>query len=158
MNFLEQLTKEWFEYQDYFVRTNVKFGRLGHGGWKGEMDVVVIDPSTSHLTHVEVSSDADTWAVRRQRLGDKFEKAKPHYREVFPSTKGTARCVAIVGTSSNSRESLGLPGIKEISIPEFVAEITAYLAEKAPLSSAVPEHWPLIRAMQFACAWGRLQG
>ena len=26
MNFLEEIASEWYEYQGYFVRTNVKFG------------------------------------------------------------------------------------------------------------------------------------
>ncbi len=37
MNFLEQIISEWYAYKGYFVRMNIKFGKLSHGGWKGEI-------------------------------------------------------------------------------------------------------------------------
>jgi hypothetical protein len=53
MNFLEQLTSEWYAYRGYFVRTNVKFGRRPAGGYEGEMDVVAFDPLKKVLVHVK---------------------------------------------------------------------------------------------------------
>ena len=40
MNFLEQVIAEWFSHKGYFVKTNIKFGKLPRGGFAGEMDVV----------------------------------------------------------------------------------------------------------------------
>jgi len=55
MNFLEQLISEWYAHKGYFVRTNIKFGRLSHGGWKGEIDVVAYEPKSKEFIHVETS-------------------------------------------------------------------------------------------------------
>ena len=154
MNFLEQLVNEWFEYQGSFVLTNQKFGRLGHGGWQGEMDIAAFDPLTGSLTHVEVSIDADTWAKRRTRIGQKFDSAEPFYSELFPFAAPPIRQLAIIGTSPKPKTRLGLPKVEEMSIPEFVHQVTAGLADAHPLRAAVPEHLPSLRAMQFALHWG----
>jgi len=37
---LEDLLCEYYEWQGYIVRRNIKVGRLGHGGWEGELDLV----------------------------------------------------------------------------------------------------------------------
>ena len=155
-SFLEQLAKEWFEFQGLFVRNNAKFGRLAHGGWKGEIDLLILDTAEGTVTHVETSSDADTWSRRRERLGKKFRDAEDYYQEVLPRVVAVSRPVikrAIVGTSLNAKESLGLPDVQETSIPAFVAEITESLKKTHPMRSAIPESWPLLRAMQFALTW-----
>jgi len=32
MYFLEELVAQWYEYNGYFARTNIKFDKLKHGG------------------------------------------------------------------------------------------------------------------------------
>ena len=39
VNFLEQLTAEWFEYRGYFVRRNIKVGKRQKGRHDCELDV-----------------------------------------------------------------------------------------------------------------------
>ena len=39
-NFLEQLVREWYEYQGYFVRQNVNVGKRAKGGYECELDIV----------------------------------------------------------------------------------------------------------------------
>lgn len=65
MSFLEQLTSEWYAYKGYFVRTNIKFGKLAKGGWTGEIDVAAYKPQTKEFIHIESSTDADSWNKRK---------------------------------------------------------------------------------------------
>src|SRR5882672_2600591 len=55
---LEDLLCEYYEWQGYIVRRNIKVGRLGHGGWEGELDIVAYHPKSNHLVHLEPSLDA----------------------------------------------------------------------------------------------------
>lgn len=58
MNFLEQPVSEWYAYQGYYVRENVRVSPRDRGGYKGELDVVAFHPETGELVHVETSMDA----------------------------------------------------------------------------------------------------
>ena len=49
MNFLEQLVAEWYEFNGYFVRRNVKVGPRAKGGHDGELDVVAFHPGRKSL-------------------------------------------------------------------------------------------------------------
>lgn len=55
MNHLETLIKQYYEWRGYIVRSNVKVGRLRHGGWAGELDIVAYHPVSEHLLHLEPS-------------------------------------------------------------------------------------------------------
>lgn len=153
-NFLEQLIREWFEFKNNFVRTNIKFGKLNHGGWTGEMDVLVLDPKDGTATHIEASSDARTWADRRVIVEKKFSDASKHYAGVLPKGVNVTRKLAIIGTSINPNEHLDLDGIQEMSIPDFIKSVSDGIRGSNPMNEAVPEHWPLLRAIQFAFHWG----
>jgi hypothetical protein len=72
MNFLEQLVAEWYEINGYFVRRNVRVGKLAHGGHEGELDVVAFHPEQKRLVHIESSMDGDTWDRREERFVRKF--------------------------------------------------------------------------------------
>src|SRR5437764_13234533 len=58
MSHLEDLLCEYYDWQGYIVRRNVKVGRLSHGGWEGELDIVAYHPKTRDLVHLEPSIDA----------------------------------------------------------------------------------------------------
>ena len=64
MNHLEQLISEWLEFKGFFVRRNVKVGKLQHGGHAGELDVVAYHPDTKCVLHIEPSIDSYDWAKR----------------------------------------------------------------------------------------------
>lgn len=59
-NYLEQLAAEWYEYQGYFVRRNIRVGLRKQGGYEGELDVVAFHPGRVALVHIETSMDADS--------------------------------------------------------------------------------------------------
>lgn len=79
MNFWEELAAEWYMYQGYFTRTNVKFSRRRNGGYEGEIDVLALDVAQNHLIHIECSTDASPWDQRISRMKRKFDSAMPHY-------------------------------------------------------------------------------
>jgi hypothetical protein len=64
MNHLEELTKQWLEYNGYFCRTTVRVAKRAKGGWDGELDVVAFHPDRDHFLHVECSLDAWSWDKR----------------------------------------------------------------------------------------------
>jgi len=61
MNHLEKLTRQYYDWKGYLVKGNVKVGRLDHGGWAGELDIVAYHPLTEHLVHIEPSMDTHSW-------------------------------------------------------------------------------------------------
>ena len=82
-NYLEQLTAEWYEYQGYFVRRNVRAGKLPKGGYECELGVVAINPESEHLVHIEASMDAWSWKEREKNYVKKFQAGKKHIPGLF---------------------------------------------------------------------------
>ena len=156
MNFLETLVAEWYSYNDYFVRTNVRFGALSHGGYQGEMDVVALRPDRRELIHIEASSDARSWAKRAKEFKRKFADAEPHYRKLAGFVPKTVQRIALVSYSKRCPQAPFGPEIEHCSIPEFVGQLDDHLATKNPLKEAVPEKFALLRAIQFAAAARKL--
>ena len=48
-NHLESLVAEWYEFQGYFIRRNVRVGKLPKGGYEAELDVVAFHPEQRSL-------------------------------------------------------------------------------------------------------------
>ena len=159
MNFLEQLAAEWYRYQGYLVNTNVKFGKLPKGGYVGEMDVVAFDPQSRQLVHVETSSDAGSWEVRRRRFAKKFGDAVKHYDELFSYRDGEVKRIAFLSFGQREKKGAFGPGIEVKSIPEFISEVVEGLRQRHPnpMKEVVPETFPILRGIQFAVHWGSLK-
>lgn len=153
MNFLEQLAAEWYAYNGYFVQTNLKFGKRKAGGWEGEMDVLAFHPRDKVLVHIETSSDADSWGCRKTRFTEKFDNAQKYYTQLFQFNYVRVEKIAIVGWGQIHPASISFKGIVIKSVPEFFSEITKVLNRRNPAKEAVPEHWPLLRAIQMATFW-----
>jgi len=155
VTFLEQLVAEWYAYRGFFVRTNVKFGKRPAGGYEGEIDVAAFDPKTKRLIHIEASTDADSWPERKKRFTKKFGDAKRHYKEIFDFQFDSIENRAIVGFSRRTLNEIDFgSNIKVVLVPEFVREVTEFLTGLSPMKSAVPEGYSLLRAIQFAAAYG----
>jgi len=167
VNFLEQLVAEWYQYKGYLVRTNVRFGRnaRGRGGHVGEMDVIAFDPKEKGFIHIETSTDADTWSKRKRKFEKKFSDARRYYMEEFSFKEMgmKPKQIAIVGFNLNPRQEYTLwkssaPGqsqwgdieIDVIHIPRFFKQINAELKNRNPQNEAVPETYPLLRAIQYS--------
>ena len=160
MNFLEQLVAEWYGYRDYFIRTNVKFGKRSKGGYTGEVDVLAVKPQERELIHVEASMDAYSWPKRREVFDRKFHKVQTHYQKLvgFEPDQDRIQRIALVGLNRTYPvEHFEGAGFEILLIPDFVAELVEYLDKKHPLREAVPETYPLLRALQFG-AFARRTG
>ena len=154
MNFLESLVAEWYEFSGYFVRSNSRTRKRPKGGWDVELDVLAFSPSDQRLVHIETSSDANSWQERKDRfLKKKFILSRKEYESLIGSNIKTIEKIAIVGWSTTKRDLNWGDDIKVVLIPQLLEEITAKLKETSPMKQAVPESFPLLRAMQMALAF-----
>lgn len=154
MNFLESLVAEWYEYSGYFVRSNPRARKRPKGGWDVELDVLAFLPSDRRLLHIETSSDANSWRERKDRfLKKKFILSQKEYESLIGSKIDTIEKIAIVGWSTTKSDLNWADDIKVMVIPQLLEEITTKLKENSPMKQAVPESFPLLRAMQMALAF-----
>lgn len=160
MNHLEELIYQYYEWQNYIVRRNIKVGRLAHGGYEGELDIVAYNPKTKHLIHIEPSIDGDSWKVRESRFRKKYEVGKKYIKtEVFPWLDEDQNVdfeqVAILVTARKNGELLA--GSKIKSIDQLMQEIKKKIIEKGIMASnAIPEQYNLLRTIQMAiCGYNK---
>jgi len=158
MNFLEQLAAEWYEYNGYFYRTNIRFGRPGHGGRIGEMDVIAYHPKTREFIHIECSSDAWSWEKKREVFRKKFDNASRYYKKEFPFEKSDIKKIAITGYSIprvNREKKLNFGfGIEVILVPDFVASAAQKISKLDPMTTGIHEStYPLLRAIQHGTVY-----
>lgn len=154
MRHLEVLISEYLEWQGYFIRRNSKVGRLSHGGWEMELDVVAFHPQTQDLVHYEPSIDALSWDKRTLRYVKKFEAGRKYiFSELFPWLPPSTplRQVAVFISHPKGRDTMA--GGVIVSIDELMAEIRAKVMLKGPMvGSAISEQYPLLRTIQLSHA------
>jgi hypothetical protein len=150
MNFLEQIAAEWYNFNGYFVSTNVNFGPRPRGGYTGEIDVLALKPPSRELVHLEMSSDADRWEERRARFERKFRDAAEWYEKLSGFAPEHIEKIAVVSLNLSTAGMEFVEGVTLKSVPEFVGEIMIALEGRGPASAAVPERFGLIRTLQFA--------
>lgn len=154
MNFLESLVAEWYEFSGYFVRSNPRTRKRPKGGWDVELDVLAFSPSDQRLVHIETSGDANSWQERKDRfLKKKFILSREEYESLIGSNINTIEKIAIVGWSTTKSDLNWGDDIKVVLIPQLIEEITTKLKATSPMKQAVPESFPLLRAMQMALAF-----
>jgi len=150
MNFLEELVAEWYEYQGYFVKRNIKVGKRAKGGYECELDVVAFHPEKKSLVHIEPSNDAHSWEKRVQRFRKKFDAGKkyiPHLFKGLDIPKNIEQ-IAIFGTAKTIPQNT-IGGGRILLASKLLDEIFTELAPLKLMSKAIPEQWPLLRAFQF---------
>ena len=148
MNQLEMLIEQYYEWKGYIVRNNVKVGRLSHGGWAGELDIVVYNPVSNHLLHLEPQIDAHPWETREKRFKKKFEAGKKYiHKEVFPWLKPETPIEQIAVLINSSRKRLG--GGAVVSIDELMRDVKSEIAKIGIMAKhAIPEQFDLLRTIQ----------
>jgi hypothetical protein len=150
-NHLESLVAEWYEFNGYFVRRNVKVGPRAKGGYECELDVVAFSPVKGELAHIEPSLDADTWQERERRYRKKFDAGRKYIPGLFPNIPIPEHidqiALLVYGGTDVSRE---LAGGHVVFIREFLQEVREILAGRSVSNAAVPEGFPLLRTLQFA--------
>ncbi|MFQ5564107.1 MAG: hypothetical protein ACE5FO_11115 [Parvularculaceae bacterium] len=148
-NFLEQLVGEWYEYKGYFIRRNVLVGKLEAGGYQGELDVVAFHPKKRHFVHVEVSSDADSWARREERYRKKFKVGRQHAHELFSHLdipKSLDQIALLLNAGARTRTHLA--GGRIMTGKEFMQQIRDALPP--PAKGTVHEQFSILKGLQFA--------
>lgn len=156
MNHLETLIHEYLEWQGYFVRRNTKVGRLAHGGWEMELDIVACRPKDSDgndvVVHDEPSIDALGWERREARYLKKFEAAKKYIlTEILPwlPSDTAIEHIAVFINHPIGRDEIA--GFRIKSIDEPMAEIRARVMDRGKASqNAIPEQYPLLRTLQLS--------
>ena len=151
MSQLEDLLFQWYDWQGYVVKRNVKVGKLGHGGWEGELDIVAYHPKNHELLHVEPSIDADSWTKREERFAKKFASGSKYiHADVFGWLDGNTplRQIAVLTSRGRGRETLA--GAEIITVDEVVKQIRDDVAEWGIVSKrAIPEQFDLLRTVQL---------
>ncbi len=152
MSHLEDLIAEYYDWKGYLVKQNIKVGRLKHGGWEMELDVIAFDLRSGHLIHLEPSIDAHSWSTREKRFEKKFKAAKKHiFTEVFTwlDRKTKIEQIAVLVSHPQGRDLLA--GEKIISIDELLLEIKQNIRKCGIIAkNAIPEQYPLLRTIQLS--------
>lgn len=152
MSHLEALLGEYLDWRGYLVRRNIKVGRLSHGGWEMELDVVGYHPGEGHVVHYEPSLDALSWERREHRYEKKFAAGRAHiFKSVFPwlAADTPLRQFAVFPAHPAGRDVIA--GGSILSIDELAAEIRAAVLACGPMSrNAIPEQYPLLRTLQLS--------
>jgi len=152
MSHLENLIAEYYDWRGYLVKRNIKVGRLRHGGWEMELDVIAFDPHTEHLIHLEPSIDAHSWATREKRFAKKFNSAKKYiFSEVFTWLDPAMEIEQIAVLITHPKDRDVLAGGKIVSIDELIAEIREKVVGCGIVGkNAIPEQYPLLRTLQLS--------
>lgn len=149
-NHLEQLVAEWYEYQGYFVRKNIKVGKRPQGGYECELDIVAFHPETKKLIQIEPSLDTDAWTKREIRYRKKFEAGKKYIPQLFNGfeipTSIDQIALFLFASTANHQE---IAGGKIVLVSDLMVKISEELSKNRVATQAVPEQFPLLRTIQF---------
>jgi hypothetical protein len=150
-NYLEQLTAEWYEHQDYFVRRNIRVGLRREGGHEGELDIVAFKPG--HLVHIETSMDTISWEAREERFRKKFETGERYIRSLFQgfTLPDQIEKIAVLGLASRANHEF-VGGGRIVLLNDLLNDILNHLKGVSWLSHSIPEAYPILRTLQVV-AW-----
>jgi hypothetical protein len=152
-NHLEDLVAEWYQWQGYFVRTNVQVGKRPKGGYECELDIVAFHPGYQKLVHVEPSLDADTWAKRELRYKKKFKAGQLYIPTLFEGVTLPIKIEQIAMFVFGGGERSKLAGGRILFIKEFMREVLAGVRIYRMESKAIPQGFPLLRSLQYAAQY-----
>ena len=152
MYHLESLIAEYLDWQGFIVKTNIKVGRLKHGGWEMELDILGYHPRSGALVHYEPSIDALSWEKSEARYKKKFAAGRNYiFSDVFTwlSPQTPLQQIAVFVSHPKGRDHIA--GGTIVSIDELMAEIRAKVVECGVMSgNAIPEQYPLLRMVQLS--------
>lgn len=153
VNHLETLVAEWYEFQGFFVRRNVQVGKRANGGYECELDIVAFHPERKELLHLEPSLDTDSWEKRELRYEKKFKAGRRHIPTLFLGIDVPAHIdqIALFVYGGGGRTSVG--GGRVLFIRDFMATVHAGIRSRRVNSAAIPEGFPHLRTLQFACEY-----
>jgi len=156
MDYLQRLVVEWYEYQGYFVHTDLWVGLQSDGSCECELDVVAFHPIRRHLVHVEPSFDLLSWQEREQHFEPKFLAGRKYLHRMFGNEPQVhLEQIALVVADEELPRTLA--GARVLRLADFLAAMLEALCAFAMAEAIVPDQWPLVRTLQFVAAYrGRL--
>jgi hypothetical protein len=151
MSHLEDLIAEYYDWKGYLVKRNIKVGRLPHGGWEMELDIIAYDPHSNHLIHIEPSIDADSWRKRETRFMKKFNAGKKYiFSDIYKWLESDTAIEQVAVLISHPKGRDNLAGGKIKSIDELISEIKSEIGSQGIMANnAIPEQYPLLRTIQM---------
>lgn len=155
MEYLEQLVKEWYEYQGYFVRRELWVGFESDGSYECELDIVAFHPTQRRVVHIEPSYDLLSWEEKEQHFQSKFDAGKKYLHRMFggePNLHIEQFALILEGDHANART---IGGGRIVLLSELYSKILQRLSSFAMSTATVPEQWPLILTLQFVAEYRR---
>lgn len=151
MSHLEELLTEYYEWLGHVVKCGALVGKLAHGGYEMELDVVAYEPRANRILHIEPSLDAHSWVERERRFAKKFQAGQKYIlSELFPWLPPTTQLVQRAVFPSASAERRTLAGAEVVTVDGVVAEIREAVRVRGVASrAAISEHYPLLRTIQL---------
>ena len=149
-NFLEDLVKEWLEFNGFLVKQNIPVDPRPNGGFNSELDVVGFHPVEKKVVHFEPSMDALSWEDREKRFSRKFEFGRKYIPKLFPGLTLPTKIeqyALLVFASKKNRSEIG--GGKIMLISEFLSTIRKDIHGLKLESGIVPENLPMLRLLLF---------
>lgn len=149
---LEQLISEYLEWKDFLIKRNIKVGRLPHGGWEMELDIVGYNPLLNKLVHYEPSIDAISWEKREARYEKKFKAGRKYIKEeIFKWITVGCNLEQFAVFINHPKNRHEIAGGKILSLDEFIKEVKDEVAKEGIVGKrAISEVYPLLRTLQLA--------
>ena len=156
MDYLQRLSAEWYEYQGYFVHTDLWVGLESDGSYECELDVVAFHPLRRHLVHLEPSFDLLSWEERERHFAPKFAAGRKYLHRLFGTGEQVhLEQIALIVADEETPRTIA--GARLLRLSDFMAAMLEALSTFDMAEAVVPEQWPLIRTLQFVAAYrGRL--
>lgn len=152
MEYLEQLTTEWYEYQGYFVRRDFWVGLQPDGSYECELNVVAFHPTRRHVVHIEPMLDFLSWKEEEQHFRTKFDAGKKYLHRLFGVPQAHIEQIALI-LSSDDPHRRTVAGGKILLLSELLAEILEKFRAFTISEAMIQEQWPLLRTLQFVAEY-----
>jgi hypothetical protein len=147
---LEDLLTEWYEYQGYFVKRNVKVGKGDAGGHECELDIVAFHPVTKQIVHIEPLLGAEPWGKRKLRYAKKFAAGKRYIPKIlqgiYQNQPIDQIAIFALGKNTNHAE---IGGGRVVNAESIVNEIVGEIRTRKLATDGIPEEFPLLRTIQY---------
>ena len=149
MDYLEQLLRQWYEYQGYFVRSDLWVGLQSDGTYDCELDIVAFHPVRRHVVHIEPSYELLASKDTEQHFQTKFDAGKKYLHRLFglEDHLHIEQYALIVGRQNVHWHTIG--GGRIVMLSDFLSDILQRLSGFGIANSMIPEQWPLILTLQW---------
>ena len=152
MEYLQQLATEWYEYQGYFVHTDLWVGLEADGSYECDLEVVAFHPIRRHLLHIEPSLDLLSWKDKEEHFQIKFAAGRKYLHRMF-GNEPRIHFEQLALVSATEQLPHTIAGAKLVRVSDLLGEIFAALSAFPISEWLVPEQWPLLRTLQFVAAY-----